>query len=54
MSIQRTALLRELREAKSLPYMACATMQPLCCVGFGAALKKRLPPVGDSPNLNQF
>ena len=52
--IQQTALLRELREANSLPYMACATMQPLCCVGFGAALKKRLPPAGDSPNLTQF
>ena len=28
-NIQRTALLRSLREAKSLPYRACAILQPL-------------------------
>ena len=28
-NIQRTAQLRSLREAKSLPYRACAILQPL-------------------------
>ena len=49
--------LRRRREAKSLPYNGrCKIARAYHSTQYtpGAALKKRLPPVGDSPNLNQF